>query len=54
MLSITCGWVSAIGTIGAFSSPFIRLLTAKTTMFVMSGLCVLVFFVLNGLRETKN
>lgn len=50
VLSLAFGWVSAMGTVGAFSSPFIRLLTADATMFFMSGLCIVSFFVISGLR----
>lgn len=39
VLSLTFGWISAIGTVGAFLSPYIRLLTANATMFVMTALC---------------
>lgn len=53
VLSLAFGWVSAIGTVGAFISPFIRLLTANATMFIMGGLCLGVFFLIQGLRETK-
>ena len=53
VLSITFGWVSGVGTIGAFSAPFIRLVTAKTTMFVMSALCIISIFLIVRLRETK-
>lgn len=45
VLSLAFGWVSAIGTVGAVSAPFIRLLTANATMFIMSGLCIVCFFV---------
>lgn len=53
VLSITFGWVSGVGTIGAFSAPFIRLVTANTTMFFMSGLCVVSVLLVIRLRETK-
>jgi hypothetical protein len=53
VLSLAFGWTSTVGSIGAFSAPFIRLLTADATMFFMSGLCIACVFVVNGLRETK-
>lgn len=43
-----------MGTVGAFTSPFIRLLTANATMFVMSGLSLAAFFLVHRLRETKD
>lgn len=54
VLSLAFGWVSAIGTVGAFSSPFIRLLTANATMFVMTILCVVSLFLIQDLSETKD
>lgn len=50
VLSLAFGWVSAMGTVGAVSAPFIRLLTANATMFFMSGLCIATIFVLRGLK----
>ena len=38
--SLSFGWVSAIGTVGAFSAPYIRLLTANATMFLMAVMCL--------------
>ena len=38
--SLSFGWVSAAGTVGASSAPYIRLLTANSTMFLMSLLCI--------------
>ena len=53
ILSLAFGWISTAGSIGAFTAPFIRLLTADATMFFMAGLCVMSFFLVGGLRETK-
>lgn len=50
VISITFGWISLVGTVGAFASPFIRLWTAKMTYFFMAGLCIFVFFFTNKLR----
>lgn len=50
ILSLTFGWVSAIGTVGAFTSPFIRLLTANASMFFMATLCILALFLIKGMR----
>lgn len=54
VLSLTFGWVSAVGTVGAFAAPFIRLLTADATMFFMSILCIVSLFLIKGMRETKD
>lgn len=51
--SLSFGWVSAVGTVGAFSAPYIRLLTADATMFIMSLMCFGGIFLTQGLRETK-
>ena len=51
--SLSLGFISAVGTIGSFISPFIRLLTAKNTMFAMSFMCLLAIPLLMRLRETK-
>ena len=51
--SLSFGWVSAIGTVGAVTAPFIRLLTADATYFIMGGLCLLAIFFVSGLKETK-
>jgi MFS family permease len=53
VLTLAFGFISAVGTVGAFCSPFIRLLTANATMFVMSILCIIAFILLKPLRETK-
>ena len=34
--SLSYGWVSVTGTIGASLSPYIKLATANTTMFLMA------------------
>jgi hypothetical protein len=34
--SLSFGWISTAGTIGASIAPYIRLATANLTMFVMS------------------
>ena len=47
--SLSFGWVSAVGTVGAIISPFIRLATAKFTMFLMSVLCIAGIFLLSPL-----
>jgi len=54
VLSLTFGWVSAVGTVGAFAAPFIRLLTADLTMFFMSVLCIVAVFMIRGMKETKD
>lgn len=54
ILSLTFGWVSAVGTVGAFASPFIRLLTANASMFFMASLCLVGLFLLKGMKETKD
>ena len=51
--SLSFGWISAMGTVGAVSAPFIRLVTADTTMFVMSALSFFSIFLLTLLPETK-
>ena len=51
--SISFGYVSALGTVGASAAPFIRLLTAKMSMFVMGILCFVGAFVVLKLKETK-
>ena len=51
--SLSFGWISAMGTVGAVSAPFIRLLTADATMFFMSVLSVVGILMIKGLGETK-
>ena len=48
--SLSFGWISAMGTVGAVVAPYIRLLTANTTYFVMCGLCVLAIFLISRLK----
>jgi hypothetical protein len=36
--SVSFGWVSIVGNIGATISPFIRLATAQFTLFLMAAL----------------
>ena len=48
--SLSFAWVSIIGTIGASISPFIRLVTAKMTMFVVAILALLVVFMIRFLK----
>jgi MFS family permease len=51
--SLSYGWVSVIGTVGAAASPYIRLFTANLTMFVIAILCFLVVVAVRTLEETK-
>lgn len=51
--SLSFGWVSAVGTVGAVTAPFIRLLTADATYFIMGGLCLVAILLVNRLKETK-
>jgi len=51
--SLSYGWTSIVGTIGASISPYIRLATANMTMFVMALLSVLNVFLVRTLSETK-
>ena len=51
--SLSFGWVSIIGTVGASIAPYIELLTADMTMFIMSLLAVVIVIVLRPLAETK-
>ena len=51
--SLSMGWVSAMGTVGAVTAPYIRLLTADATYFFMGGLCVGAILLINRLKETK-
>ena len=39
--SLSYGWVSIIGTVGASISPYIRLATANLTMFIIAILAFL-------------
>lgn len=52
--SIAFGFISSIGTLGAFASPYIRLAAAKTAFFVEAGFCLLGAYLVGKLRETKN
>ena len=51
--SVSIGWVSVVGTVGASISPFIRLATAETTLFLMAALNLGSFFLIGLLNETK-
>jgi hypothetical protein len=51
--SLSYGWISIAGTVGASISPYIRLATANMTMFVMAGLSALMAFLVRTLNETK-
>ena len=51
--SLSFGWISAMGTVGAVTAPFIRLLTADATMFFMSILSIVGILMVKGLKETK-
>lgn len=51
--SLSYGWISIAGTIGASISPYIRLVTANMTMFIMSILAVVMSFLVRTLNETK-
>ena len=48
--SISFGYVSALGTLGASAAPFIRLLTAKMSMFVIGLICFIGSFAVLSLR----
>lgn len=51
--SLSFAWVSTVGTIGAMISPFIRLVTAKTTMFLICLLSLTAALLVRLLKETK-
>lgn len=51
--SLSFGWTSIVGTIGASVSPYIRLATANLTMFVMAALSIFNVFLVRTLHETK-
>ena len=51
--SLSFGWVSAVGTVGATISPFIRLATAQFTYFLMAILSLVGIILIRTLRETK-
>lgn len=51
--SLSYGWISIAGTVGASISPYIRLATANLTMFVMAILAGLMSFLTQSLNETK-
>lgn len=48
--SLSYGWVSVIGTLGAVAAPYIRLVTANMTMFVIAILCVLTILALRTIE----
>jgi len=51
--AISYGWVSTIGTVGACAAPYIRLITANATMFVIAGFCAFSVFIVRNMEETK-
>ena len=51
--SLSLGFISAVGTVGAFLAPFIRLFTAKNTMLIMSVFCFFTIPLIRILKETK-
>jgi hypothetical protein len=51
--SLSYGWVSITGTIGASLSPYIKLAAANATMFVMGILSGAMVFLVKFLKETK-
>lgn len=51
--SISYGWVSIIGTLGATISPYIRLATANLSMFVIAILCFFAIMLVRIPEETK-
>jgi MFS family permease len=51
--SLSYGWISVAGTVGASISPYIRLATANLTMFIMAILSVAMAFFTQSLNETK-
>ena len=51
--SLSYGWVSIIGTVGASISPYIRLATANLTMFIIAILAFLMSLLIRSLAETK-
>jgi hypothetical protein len=48
--SVSFGWVSIVGTVGASISPFIRLATAQFTLFLMAALSLISFFLIQFLH----
>lgn len=48
--SLSFGYVSALGTVGASAAPYIRLFTAKLSMFVMGLCCIGGAFIVLRLR----
>lgn len=51
--SLSYGYVSVTGTVGASLSPYIKLATADATMFVMGILSGAMVFLVRLLKETK-
>lgn len=51
--SISYGWISVVGTIGASVSPYIKLAAANLTMFLMGALAFVMVFVVRTMKETK-
>jgi uncharacterized membrane protein (DUF106 family) len=51
--SLSYGWVSVIGTVGATIAPYIRLATANITMFIIAILCGIIVLLVRLLEETK-
>jgi MFS family permease len=48
--SLSYGWVSVIGTVGACIAPYIRLATANMTMFIIAILCGVTIFLVRLLE----
>jgi hypothetical protein len=47
--SLSYGWTSIVGTVGASISPYVRLITADLTMFVMALLGIFNIFLVSTL-----
>lgn len=45
--------MSVIGTVGATIAPYIRLVTANLTMFIIAILCGIIVLLVSLLDETK-
>lgn len=53
LTSIVFGFISSVGTLGAFASPYIRLATTKTAMFIEAIFCFSGAYLILKLKETK-
>lgn len=48
--SLSYGWISIVGTVGASISPYIRLVTADMTMFLMAVMSALMIILVGKLK----